>query len=168
MKKLLLLLFSVFLLTGCATNQTTVSDAPDDNPYFFAYALTNRKGPISYIVVADLEEENVFGRTPDQREYFTIPREKVEAIKDVVVANEALFSFGGIEDLKEREATESIFYFSDGIRSVEIHGLNMDHYTDFTNYPNAKYVVEIFNEIKQILLDEGIDPKYLQLGESTE
>lgn len=163
MKKLLLSILAIVLLMGCAANTTTIGNAPENNPYFFAYALKDAKDPITYIVVADLDEDNVYARTKDTQDYFTIPRESVEAIRQIVLNNEQLFSMDVLEESSKNITSESIFYFSNGTKQVEIHGLNMTSYQDLNNAPNAKYVLDIFEQIKAILLEAGIDESYLQL-----
>lgn len=144
-------------------NTTTVGQAAENNPYFFAYALKDARDPHTYIVVADLEADNIYARTAEEQHYFTIPRESVDKVKDIVLANPQLFTMEALEDFEGDIETESIFYFSDGKQQVEIHGMNMTKYQNLDEAPNAKYILGIFEEIKAILLDAGIDESYLKL-----
>jgi hypothetical protein len=138
-----------------------------DKNIVFGHKLSDAWGlPILGIEVRDTDKNNVIchDRTGEQK--YNVSKDTIDEIYNVIKIHNKILSMssGDIEQNMVLDGTNDWFMFSDGNVSNEFTCFNMWAFRD-ENYsaPNAKYVLDAFEKISEILIKEGIDKKYLKL-----
>lgn len=108
----------------------------------------------------------LFGLSKDSKKVLNIPEDCISQIKKVLSDNSDIFSINKIEydDLLILDGVEDEFIFSDGEKNNTI---KIDNFSErrkscnLNDLPNLKLLATVHREIRKILINAGVDRKYL-------
>lgn len=146
------------------------------NPnYIFRYKLSGAWGKlISKFEILDSDSNNLILTYEENQTRETISQEDILKIKDIILNNPYLKKIEDFEFPSILDGTTNIFEFKVDNIKHEISGNNLWYFTDednieeytkfFNESPeNALKLIEIFKQIKEVLIKYGIDEKYFTL-----
>lgn len=143
----------------------------------FEYRLSNAwLFPIVSLSVYDRIEENVkcivwyaTGAPEDLplNMNYSIDKKVIDRITSILGNNQSLFGIKKVKSPWVLDGFSNEFYFRYDDRSVDIDASNIGAWSepDMTGKlpANIKLLLRVFNEIKKILTDNGVDGRYLRL-----
>lgn len=139
----------------------------------FKYELDDAWGDmIAEVDVIDMKEDNVRCLYPcvssyvkkekPSAEIITLDNEKLNKIKNILAGHGEIFEIKEVEFPMILDGYINEFEFSASGRTTQICAFNIYEYRKRKSV-NAEKVIEIFDEIAEILLNGGVDKKYLAL-----
>ena len=157
-----------------------LEDDGEDEDQIFGYLLSNDWSfPLISLNVYDLAEENVkclvwyATQAPEDlalsRKY-TLDKNAIDQIKDIIGKNKTVFDIDEVEFPCVLDGFSNEFFFRDGNKSISLEASNISFLDegDTTIYDgepvNAKLLLKMFSEIKDILTANGVDERYLSLA----
>ena len=145
----------------------------------FGYTLSDAWGaPILGTNVYDREKDNVectiwalsnFSTERPEAKRYTVPMSVIQQINELLLESSDIFGFEEVESPFVIDGVINDFYFSCAGEETALMAFNiwafLDEEKDIRgNRPEkALKILDIFNGIKQLLTEQGIDSKYLQL-----
>lgn len=139
----------------------------------FKYELDDAWGDtITEVDVIDMKKDNVRCLYPCVSPYvkegepsakiITLDDEKLNKIKNILAGHGEIFEIKEVEFPMILDGYINEFEFSAFGRTTQIRAFNIYEFRKRKSV-NAEKVIEIFDEIAEILFNEGVDKKYLAL-----
>ncbi len=121
---------------------------------------------IRRITVCASEKNNIICLDEDKKCKYTIPKEDIIKIKEIVKKYYCIFDSEDfmVEFSPVLDGTINEFIFKNGIKKCGMFAYNLWYYeNNYDEAPNAALLLAAFNSIAEILISNGVDSKYLGL-----
>lgn len=99
-----------------------------------------------------------------ENDTYDLDQSTIDKIKELIASYDKLFVSDEYETEEDYDLHTRINNFDiyNGDKKVEISVLNLRNLDD-PKYERAHYLISLFNEIRKILVDKGVDEKYFKL-----
>ena len=130
----------------------------------------NRK--IGGVYVFDRPENNVICTFPCRSRYYknmnetmqilTLKEQQLKKVKEIIYSSEGIFDIINVETPAILDGIENWFLFRNGGEVAELSTSNIYAYRENESV-NAKKIISVFDKIAKVLVDAGVQEKYLYL-----